>query len=43
MWHVGKRREMHTRFGGKKNQKEGHLGNLGEDGKIILKWINEEI
>jgi hypothetical protein len=43
MWHVEKRREMHTRFWGKENQKERHLGNLGEDGKIILKWIIEEI
>jgi len=39
MGHVEKGREMHSRFRGKENQMERHLGNLGQDEKIILNWI----
>ena len=39
MWHVWETMEANTGFWWKNLRERDHLQSLGEDGKIILKWI----
>jgi hypothetical protein len=39
MWHVGGAGEVHTEFWWGDPMEGDHVENLGEDTRIILKWI----
>jgi len=39
MWHVGGAEEVHTEFWWGDLMERDHVEDLGEDRKIILKWI----
>jgi hypothetical protein len=39
MWHVWRRREVHTGFWWGDQREGDHLGDPGVDGRIILKWV----
>jgi len=38
MWHIWERRVMNTEFWWTHPKKNGHLEDLGTDGRMILKW-----
>jgi hypothetical protein len=39
MWHVCERGEVHTGFWSKNLKERDHLEDLGEAGRIIIKWF----